>query len=92
MKVNIFLVSCDENGQRVETPWAQLPESRRCEWYESALDRAMDAMGYVRADCVGADKEDKKSLRYDANITEATAAAPCAGAAYAKETNTGIIP
>ena len=76
MKVNIFLVSWDDNGNRVETPWADVPEARQREWYESALDRAMDAMGYVRAD-----KEDKNSLRYGANITEADATAPYTEAA-----------
>lgn len=48
-KVNVYLVSYDENGNRVETPWDDLTKAEKRAWHEKALDRMMSVLGYERA-------------------------------------------
>ena len=47
-KVNVYLVSYDENGNRVETLWEDLTKAEQCAWYGKALDRMMSVLGYER--------------------------------------------
>ena len=48
-KVNVYLVSYDENGNRIETLWNDLTKAEQSAWYEKALDRVMSVLGYERA-------------------------------------------
>lgn len=48
-KVSVYLVSYDENGNRVETLWDDLTKAEQRAWHERTLDRMMDTLGYRRA-------------------------------------------
>lgn len=48
-KVSVYLVSCDESGNRIETLWSDLTKAEQTAWYERALDRVMSVLGYKRA-------------------------------------------
>ena len=47
-KVSVYLVSYDENGNRVETLWEDLTKAEQRAWYGKALDRMMSVLGYER--------------------------------------------
>lgn len=47
-KVNVYLVSYDENGNRVETPWENLTKEEQKAWHGRALDRMANILGYRR--------------------------------------------
>ncbi len=48
-KVSVYLVSYDENGNRVETLWDDLTKAEQRAWHERALDQMMGTLGYRRA-------------------------------------------
>ena len=48
-KVSVYLVSYDENGNRVETLWDDLTKAEQRAWHEKALDQMMGTLGYRRA-------------------------------------------
>jgi hypothetical protein len=42
------MVSYDENGNRVETPWENLTQREKTDWYNRAFDRVIQILGYEK--------------------------------------------